>query len=280
MPPATSGASLRRPVLRTLPDDHAERAYDALAPGYDDLTRGHDHERWAALLESRAREAGLSGARLLDVACGTGNTMLPMLERGYDVTGVDVSDAMLSEARSKTAGRVRLMQADMRNLPALGAFDLVWCLGDALNYVDTAEQLASTLAGFERNLAPDGIVVFDVNTLNTFRVLYSSLYAVPSEDRIVLLEGRGSRELAPGGAADSWIDRLEPGESGWWSRTRSEHHHRHHPEALVRDALAGAGLEPHEVYGSYTSGVLETPLDELRHAKAVYIARRQAPRDR
>lgn len=59
--------------------DHARTAYDALAPGYDTLTSGHDHDRWTEVLEQLVREAGLRGRRLLDVACGTGNTMLPML---------------------------------------------------------------------------------------------------------------------------------------------------------------------------------------------------------
>jgi ubiquinone/menaquinone biosynthesis C-methylase UbiE len=260
-------------VLR---DDHARRAYEALAPGYDDLTRGHDHAAWTALLEARAVDAGLAGSRLLDIACGTGNSLLPMLERGYDATGVDVSDAMLAEAERKTGGRARLVAADMRELPVLGEFDLVWCLGDALNYLDSEAELTAALTGMRRNLAPEGVVVFDVNTLGTFRKLYSSLYAVPTHDRIVLLEGRGSRALATGGRAEAWIDRLEPQESGWWVRTRSRHHHRHHSDAAVRDALVRAQLTCHGVYGSEITGVLLTPLDELRHAKAVYIARQQA----
>jgi SAM-dependent methyltransferase len=263
--------------LRALPDDHARLAYDVLAPGYDDLTRGHDHDGWTALLEARAREAGLCGTRLLDVACGTGNTMLPMLERGYEVVGVDISDAMLAEARRKTDGRARVIRADMRELPAIGEFDLVWCLGDALNYVDTPDELAATFAGFRRNLAPDGVVVFDVNSLGTFRVLYSSLYAVPSDDRVVLLEGHGNPELESGGAAETWIDRLEPQTSGFWVRTRSTHHHRHHPDVSVRATLARAGLVCCGAYGTQTTGVIEAPLDELFHAKALYIARHGAP---
>jgi SAM-dependent methyltransferase len=267
-------------MLRALRDDHAERAYDALAPGYDDLTRGHDHARWTALLEERAREAGLSGVQLLDVACGTGNTIVPMLARGYEVTGVDISEAMLAEAHGKTDGAARLVRADMRDLPDLGASDLIWCLGDALNYLDTADELVATFAGFARNLATDGVVVFDLNTLGTFRVLYSSLYVVPSDERVVLLEGRGRPDLEPGDAAQTWIDRLEPQPSGWWTRTRSAHHHRHHPEARVRAALGRAGLACRAVYGTQTSGVIEGPLDELVHAKAVYIARHEAPRHR
>jgi ubiquinone/menaquinone biosynthesis C-methylase UbiE len=263
--------------LHALRDDHAQLAYDALAPGYDDLTRGHDHDGWTALLELRAREAGLSGSRLLDVACGTGNTMLPMLARGYEVTGVDVSEAMLAAADAKTEGRARLVRADMRVLATLGDFDLIWCLGDALNYLDTLDELTAALAGFRRNLSQDGVVVFDVNTLGTFRELYSSLYAVPSGDRVVLLEGRGDPELESGGAAETWIDRLEPQPSGYWARTRSTHHHRHHPDATVRAALARACLTCCHAYGTQTSGVIEEPLDELLHAKALYIARHEAP---
>ena len=139
---------------RSLREDHAERAYDALAPGYDDLTRGHDHAGWTALLEQRAHEAGLRGNRLLDVACGTGNTILPMLARDYEVTGVDVSQAMLAQARVKTDDRARLLRADMRDLPTLGEFDLIWCLGDALNYLDTPDDLAATLAGSRATSRP------------------------------------------------------------------------------------------------------------------------------
>jgi ubiquinone/menaquinone biosynthesis C-methylase UbiE len=262
-----------------LREDHARRAYEALAPGYDDLTRGHDHARWTALLEARAIEAGLAGSRLLDVACGTGNTILPMLERGYDVTGVDVSEAMLAEAERKTGGGARLVAADMRDLPVLGEFDLVWCLGDALNYLDSEAELTAALTGMRRNLAPDGVIVFDVNTLATFRSLYSSVIAVPADERIVLLQGHGSRALATGGRAETWIDRLEPQGSGGWGRTRSVHHHRHHARERVLSALVRSGLECASICGTEVTGVTHTPCDDLRHAKAVYIARRGAPHD-
>jgi hypothetical protein len=183
---------------------------------------------------------------------------------------------MLAEARSKTGGRARLVWGDIRDLPVLGAFDLVWCLGDALNYLDTPGELTAALTGMRSNLAPDGVVVFDVNTLGTFRTVYSSLLAIPGPERIVLLEGRGSRQLEAGGWADTWIDRIEPQDTGWWERTRSEHHHRHHTEAAIRSALARAGLACHRVLGTHPTGVTESPLDELHHTKAVYIARHQA----
>jgi ubiquinone/menaquinone biosynthesis C-methylase UbiE len=255
------------------PDDPARRAYDALAPAYDLLTSGHDHERWTAVLEDCARAAGLAGTRLLDVACGTGNALAPALARGYDVTGVDISEAMLAQARRKLGRPVPLVHADMRRLPALGEFDLVWCLGDALNYLAGEEELAAAFTGIRRNLHPDGVVVFDVNTLATFRQLYTSLLAVPTPDRVVVLEGRGAPDLPSGGTAAATIDRLEREPTGWWRRTRSEHQHHHHAEPVVRAALERAGLACARVLGADTAGRLEVPLDELRHSKAVYVAR-------
>jgi SAM-dependent methyltransferase len=255
------------------PLDHARSAYDALAPAYDTLTGGHDHEAWTRTMESCAREAGLSGNRLLDVACGTGNTLLPMLHRGYDVTGVDVSTVMLDEARRKTAGRAELVFGDLRALPELGTFDLVWCLGDALNYLQDRDELSAAFGGLRRSLAPGAVLVFDVNTLVTFRQLYSSILAFPTPDRVVLLEGHGSPQLPSGGRARVTIDHIERASSGWWHRTRSVHHHRHHPPGEVIAVLAEAGLECVAVRGSHTTGALEQPLDDLRHAKAVFTAR-------
>jgi hypothetical protein len=112
-----------------------------------------------------------------------------------------------------------------------------------------------------------------VNTLTTFRTVYSSLLVKPTGDDVLILDGQGSPELEPDGAAVVWIDRLAPTPSGWWQRTRSIHHHRHHTPAAVEEALRTARMEPVGTYGSQLSGGLEQGVDETRHVKAVVIAR-------
>jgi SAM-dependent methyltransferase len=247
-------------------------AYDALAPAYDLLTASHDHAAWAEQLERLALDAGLSGRRLLDVGCGTGSSAQPMLARGYEVVGVDVSPGMLSLAREKLGGEVRLEPADMRRLPALGAFDLVWSVADGINYL-AAEELVPAFEGFRRNLAPDGLAVFDLVTLASFRLLYSSLIVVPGEDRVVVLDGQGSAELEAGASATAHVECLERGSPPCWRRTRSVHRQHHHPRQEVERALAAAGLSTVAVWGTDGAGGHERPLDEERHNKAVYIAR-------
>ena len=257
----------------SVPRDHARTAYDIFAPHYDAFTAHHDYEAWTASLESLAREAGIRGTRLLDLACGTGKSFLPFLARGYDVTACDISRAMLSVAARRSADRVRLLELDVRDLPVLGAFDLVTVLDDAVNYLDDEAELAATFAGVARNLAPGGVLVFDANTLATFRRLYSSCLAVPAEDTVLILRGRGSAALEAGGAAEAHLEALVRRPDGWWEEHRSVHHHRHHPEETIRAALADAGLQCVGAWGQHVDGRLEPVSDDLAHSKTVYIAR-------
>ena len=260
--------------------DHARTAYDIFAPHYDAFTAHHDYHAWTRALEGLARDAGLRGRQLLDVACGTGKSFLPFLERGYTVTACDISPGMLAIAAGRAHGRARLLERDVRDLPQLGAFDLVSFLDDAVNYLHDEQELVAAFNGIRRNLAPDGVLVFDANTLATFRRLYSSCLAVPGEDAVLLLRGRGSPELEPGGMAEARLEAIVRRPDGWWEERRSVHLHRHHPEATVRRALAAAGLHCAGAYGQHVDGRLEPVSDDLAHSKTVYIARRRAPEPR
>src|SRR4051794_30073993 len=136
--------------------------YDAFAGDYDAFTAGHDYEAWTATLVAAARQQGLRGDTLLDVACGTGKSFLPLLDRGWHVTACDLSAGMLAVAAGKAAGRARLLRADMRRLPRLGAFALVTCLDDALNYLAGPRDVRAAFASVAPCLTGDGRYVFDV----------------------------------------------------------------------------------------------------------------------
>jgi ubiquinone/menaquinone biosynthesis C-methylase UbiE len=129
------------PEPESPPADHALRAYEAFAPFYDRFTKDHANDEWTGMVLAAARTAGLRGKRLLDVACGTGQSFLAMLGRGFEVTACDVSPAMAAIAAAKAGDRAAVSVQDMRRLPRLGEFDLVWALGDALNYLQDRAEL-------------------------------------------------------------------------------------------------------------------------------------------
>lgn len=250
----------------------AKGAYEAMAPLYDDFTAHHDYELWLGNLLPKLRRHGLSGRRLLDVGCGTGKSFLPMLERGWEVTACDISPSMVELARAKAGAAARLTVADMRQLPVFGEFDLVWALDDAVNYLLSAEDLGRALDGMRANMAPGGLLMFDVNCLQTYRTFFAEEQRVRRRGRTLVWRGQGSGDAAPGSIGEARFE-VEDGPDA--ERYEAHlHRQRHFPEAEVLELLEGAGLECLDVYGHGFDAVPRQPVEELIHSKAVYMARR------
>ena len=246
--------------------------YESFAPFYDSFTAGSDYELWTSHVLDLAYRHGLTGTRLLDVACGTGKSLVPFLGRGFETTGADASPAMLAEAARKTADAV-LVEADMRTLPVLGRFDLVVCFDDALNHLLDEADLTAALRSMAANLAPAGLLMFDMNTL----LAYRSTFAV---DRVFESEGitfawRGeSRADAPAGCyAAASIDCFVPGTDGCYRRTTSRHEQRHFAPHRVTALLARAGLACLGVHGVLDDGSHVAEVDETTQLKVMYVAR-------
>jgi SAM-dependent methyltransferase len=250
------------------PKNSAEAAYDHFAPHYDAFTSHHDYELWLGNVLPAAEALGLRVGSLLDVACGTGKSFLPMLARGWRVTACDVSAEMVRRAAAKAPAEVRLAVADMRALPSLGGFDLVSCFGDAVNYLRDVDELVSALRGFRANLAPDGLAIFDVNTLASYRGLFAETHVVRSGLVTLRWEGHASTSFGPGEVAEATVEARDP--SG--RSTAAVHRQRHFPLDELLAALAEAELRPLALYGHGFDAKLERPLDESRHTKAVVIA--------
>jgi SAM-dependent methyltransferase len=265
--------------MATAIDEGAEGArdtYEAMAPIYDDFTAHHDSEGWLADLLRILEPHGLSGGRLFDVACGTGKSFLPMLPRGWQVTGCDLSPAMLALAREKAGDSVALSVADMRELPKLGEFDLVWALDDAINYLLSGEELEDALGGMRENLADDGLLLFDVNELLVYRTFYAETSVVEREGRRLVWRGLGSTDVSPGSLHEARLEVEHAGGDGGPVRQGavSVHRQRHFPEAEVLTALDRAGLVCLDIYAHDLDGIPRQPLDTSVHTKAIYIAKR------
>jgi SAM-dependent methyltransferase len=106
------------------------------------------------------------GATLLDAGCGTGSYAVELARRGFVVTGVDRSPALLEEAAAsaRAAGgglRLRFERADILALAADPGYDALVCRG-VLNDLVSAEERAAVFAAFARALRPRGALLLDV----------------------------------------------------------------------------------------------------------------------
>src|SRR5215208_3454079 len=201
--------------MATILDRSAVDAYDALAPFYDRFTAHHDYELWIGGLLGLARTHGLNGNRVLDAGCGTGKSFLPLLERGFEVTGCDQSPAMLDLAASKVGGRVTLHCHDLRDLDPIGEFDLITCLDDVANYLTEPEELTAALAGLAQNLRPGGLLIFDAHTLATYRAFFSATVVLEEEGLMMVWRGLADAQFDAGGLARAALD-IFSGRRGCW----------------------------------------------------------------
>ena len=252
--------------------DLSPSGYDAFAPFYDAFTAASDYENWTEQVLAAAAGHGLSGTTVLDLACGTGKSFLPFVRRGFRVTACDGSAAMLAEAAFK-APEVELVHCDLRELPVAGAFDLVTCFDDSLNYLPEPGDLLACFGGIASNLAPDGLVLFDLNTLRAYRTTFARDSVTEHEDAVFAWCGEAAPDVSPGEMAAARIEIFAPAGDGLYERVVTRHEQRHFPRDAVVELLGRAGLRCVAVLGVLDDGRLVEPADEDVQLKVLYIAR-------
>jgi SAM-dependent methyltransferase len=101
---------------------------------------------------------------VLDIACGTGPHLSRLAERGYEMTGLDLSPENIEFLRERLD--VKRLKADLR-VGDMGDFDLpcpvdgAICMQDSQGHLLTNERLVGHLRAVARAVAPGGLYVFD-----------------------------------------------------------------------------------------------------------------------
>ncbi len=101
---------------------------------------------------------------ILDVGCGTGSHSLLFSERGYSVTGIDISKRMIELAKrkaSKEGSNVELIVQDMRKLDLSKRFDCAICAFGGFGYLLTYTDLTRLFAGLKKHLTLKGLFIFE-----------------------------------------------------------------------------------------------------------------------
>jgi len=156
--------------------------YDRLAISYDfdDLPYYANEQRMIlALLAQHVPRVPAGEERwAIDLGCGTGLHTRWLLDRGYHVVGVDLSEKMLAACADAAAGdrdRLRLVQGDLvtTELPAL-RYVVALAFGSVINHLEHWDALFARLA---RLLAAAGVALFNVDNVLGLHQLASALYS-------------------------------------------------------------------------------------------------------
>ena len=127
---------------------------------YDEMMIYVDYDKWAKLIDNRIREL-LTGKKIMEIGCGTGEILQRLAAYGYEVSGIDISEEMLRIAKAKYDS-LDIKKEDMRIIKNENEFDGVVCVFDALNYLQSFEELKLVFENIRRAIKPSGIFLFDL----------------------------------------------------------------------------------------------------------------------
>jgi SAM-dependent methyltransferase len=102
------------------------------------------------------------GGRALELGIGTGRVALPLAERGLEVRGLDVSEAMVARLRAKPGGdAIAVTIGDMADVPVDGEFDLVYVVFNTFFGLTTQEAQVRCFANVAQRLRPGGTFLLE-----------------------------------------------------------------------------------------------------------------------
>lgn len=129
-------------------EQYANRADDGLTPEEQTVVSKHFTD---------------PDARILDLGCGTGRTTAPLDAMGYDIVGVDLSEALVEEAR-KSHPEVSFQVGDATDLSFPDeSFDYALFTDRGIDDIPTKAERMRAILEVWRVLRPGGVFAFDVN---------------------------------------------------------------------------------------------------------------------
>jgi SAM-dependent methyltransferase len=243
--------------------------YRNFAYFYDRLIGNVDYADMAAKIDGYISHFGGRKGILLDLACGTGSLSEQFAHLGYDVIGVDGSSDMLNAALDKkfeSGLNIQYLCQDMRNLDMYGTIDVTVCTLDSINHLPTLADVSRVFERVSLFAYPDGMFIFDVNTLYKHReVLADNAFIYSLDD---LYCGWQNEYNKTDSSVTIYLDFFELGDSGYERYSESFREIGISGEEVER-MLTAAGFEILAVYDGYT----DRPLCETSE-RAVYICKK------
>ena len=244
--------------------------YTNLARLYDRLNTEVDYAELADFLLKKTSIVPRGRPELiLDLACGTGKLTAELAARGFDMTGVDISEDMLEAAaeRASEAGvDILFLNQSMTDFELYGTVQAVYCCFDSLNYLTRSGELAKCFALVHNYLEPNCIFIFDVNTEHKFKNIYSQNSYILEADGIFCAWQNYYNEKTR--LCDFYLTFFEEQPDGSYLRSEESQRERCYSIKHIEKCLTDTGFEVLEVLGDDRMSALK-PTDD----RAYFIAR-------
>jgi SAM-dependent methyltransferase len=108
-------------------------------------------------------------SKILDIACGKGRHSIYLNKKGFDVSGIDLSEQSIKHAKTFENEKLHFFVHDMRKLFYINYFDIALNLFTSFGYFETEKDHVNALKSFRKSLNKDGILVLDY--FNSIKVI-------------------------------------------------------------------------------------------------------------
>lgn len=226
--------------------------YSSLAAVYDALNTGCDYDALAKYLAKEIRgNEKIKTELVLDLACGTGKLTLLLREHGFDMTGVDLSEDMLSVAREicyeKKINDVLWLCQNMTDFELYGTVDACVCSLDSINYLTKISDVKKCFSLIYNYLIPDGVFVFDINTPHRFKNVYgNNAYVLENEGSLCAWQNEYNEKSK---LCHFYLSIFTENEDGTYTRSDEIQREKCYTRKQIEKALIDTGFEILGVYG-------------------------------
>ena len=182
---------------------------------------------------------------ILDLGCGTGTLTELLARRGYDMIGIDNAQEMLQIAmdkRSRSGLDILYLMQDMRSFELYGAVGAVISVCDSVNYLLEAEDVVQTFRLVNNYLLPEGLFIFDFNTVYKYEVVIGDATIAENRDECSCLWENYYHAEEQINEYDLTIFVQEDEKTGIYRRFHETHYQRGYQLEQMRDYLLQAGL--------------------------------------
>ena len=223
-------------------------AYHALAASYDRLTNDVDYRAVVDFYYEILAQDGVQPRTAVDLACGTGSVTALLAAKGLDVTGVDMSEDMLTVAQQKAEGLKKaplFLCQPLQKLQLIRGVDLAVCALDSLDYITDPALCQKAIARIYKALNPGGCFIFDVNTPEKLRAMDGQVFLDEYEDVFCVWRG----EFDEASNICSYGMDLFQKEGDRWNRSFEEHQEYAYSREMLTGYLKEAGFTHIHCFG-------------------------------
>lgn len=226
--------------------------YRQMANVYDHLMKHAPYEEWVQFTEALFKRHHQRVDTIADLGCGTGEITTKLALSGYQVTGVDYSEDMLTHAAYKAEEKgteITWIYQDIRTLEGIAGLDAAVSFCDVINYITAPDDVLKSFQRISDSLVPGGLFLFDVHHLPFIEAYYLDETFADVTDDV------------------SYIWFCTPGEKpgemyhdltffyqtdGYYERFDEVHHQRTFPIFFYEQMLKQTGFEDIKVYADFS----------------------------